>query len=231
MRSRLPAIAVATLILLLVLCAPAAAASGQVTVVQTTVSLRDALTVKAPQRFTARPARGSVVIRVNPNVRYQQIKGFGAAMTDSSAWLLYDELTPEWRAATMNLLFGPAGIDLNFLRIPIGASDYTVSPAPYSYDDLATGRTDPTMADFSIEHDEAYVIPAVREALAVNPGMFTLANPWSAPPWMKTNGTFDNVALAGSVQPQYYRRARAVLRQVHRGLSGRRACRSTRSRR
>ena len=204
MRNRLTAVTVATLMLPLGLCAPAWAAGEPVTVVQTTVSLRDALTVKAPQRFTARPARGSVVIRVNPNVRYQQITGFGAAMTDSSAWLLYDELTPEWRAATMNLLFGPAGIDLNFLRIPIGASDYTVSPAPYSYDDLPTGRTDPAMADFSIEHDEAYVIPALREALAVNPGMLTLANPWSAPPWMKANGTFDNVALAGSVQPQYY---------------------------
>jgi O-glycosyl hydrolase len=44
----------------------------------------------------------------------------------------------------------------------------------------------------------------LREALAVNPGVFTLANPWSPPPWMKANDTFDNVGLDGSVQPQYY---------------------------
>ena len=195
----------ALLILALVLGAPAAAAAaGRVTVVQTTANLHDALTVKAPQAFVARRAPGSVVIRVDPSIRYQRIAGFGAAMTDTSAWLLYDELTPEWRAATINDLFGPGGIGLNFVRIPMAASDYTVASNPYSYDDLPSTGTDPSMADFSISHDEAYIIPALKQVLAANPNVFTLATPWSPPPWMKANDAFDNVGLAGSVLPQYY---------------------------
>jgi glucosylceramidase len=40
--------------------------------------------------------------------------------------------------------------------------------------------------------------------LAINPEVFTLANPWTAPPWMKANDSYDNNGLAGSVQPRYY---------------------------
>ncbi|MBV9002406.1 MAG: hypothetical protein JO304_25345 [Solirubrobacterales bacterium] len=193
------------LILALALVAPAAAgAAASVTVVQTTANLHDALTVKAPQAFVARRARGSVVIRVDPSIRYQRIAGFGAAMTDSSAWLLYDELTPEWRAATINDLFGAGGIGLNFIRIPMAASDYTVSAGPYSYDDVPAGQTDPALASFSIAHDQAYIIPALKQVLAANPNALTLATPWSPPSWMKANGTFDNLAFNGTVLPRFY---------------------------
>jgi glucosylceramidase len=187
---------------LLSLVAPGAAAA--VTIVQTTADMHDALTILHPEPFAARPAAGSRVIRIDPRIRYQHITGFGAAMTDTSAWLLYDELAPVWRDATMNALFGPEGLRLNFVRIPMAASDYTVSSTPYSYDDPPSGRSDPTLADFSIAHDEAYIIPALREMLAVNPGVFTLASPWSAPPWMKANHTYDNVGLGGVVLPQDY---------------------------
>src|SRR5262249_48752634 len=148
MKTRLPALVAA----LLLLGMPSAAAARTATIVQTTANLHDALTVKAPQPFVARRAPGSVVIRVDPSIRSQGAAGFGAAMTDSSAWLLYDGLPPEWRAATINDLFGPGGIGLNFVRIPMAASDYTVSPSPYSYDDLPSTETDPSMANFSIRH-------------------------------------------------------------------------------
>ncbi len=190
---------------LLLLGAPSAAAAQKVTVVQTTANLHDALTVQAPQAFAAERAAGSTVIRVDASIQYQRIIGFGGAMTDSSAWLLHDELTPAWRAATIAALFGPSGINLNFVRIPIAASDYTVSPgSPYSYDDQPFGQTDPTLADFSTAHDQAYIIPALQQVLSVHPGVLTLANPWTPPPWMKANHTYDNVGLAGSVLPQDY---------------------------
>lgn len=187
---------------LLILSAPSAAAG--VTVVQTTQNLHDALTIQPPQRFTTARAARSVVIRVDPRIRYQRIDGFGAAMTDSSAWLLHDELAPAWRAPVMNALFGPGGLRLNFVRIPMAASDFTVSPDPYSYDDQPSGHTDPALSAFSIAHDEAYVIPALRDVLAINPDVFTLANPWTVPPWMKANHTYGNDGLAGAVMPQYY---------------------------
>lgn len=173
-------------------------------IIETTRDLSDALTVMPSQAFTATPARGASIINVDASIHYQTMMGFGAAMTDSSAWLLHDELTPHARAATMAALFSPAGIGLNYVRIPMAASDYTLSSTPYTYDDVPPGQTDPTMADFSIAHDQPYVIPELREMLAVNPSIFTLANPWTAPPWMKENKAYDNELLAGVVEPQYY---------------------------
>lgn len=173
-------------------------------VIQTTADLRQALTVLPSEAFTAAPEPGAAVLQVSDQTRYQRIIGFGAAMTDSSAWLLRDQLTPQARAATFERLFGAAGIHLDYVRIPIAASDYTVSPAPYSYDDMPAGQTDATLARFSIAHDQPYVIPALKEMLAVDPRVFTLANPWSAPPWMKANQAFDSFGPNGTVLAQYY---------------------------
>jgi O-glycosyl hydrolase len=188
-------------------------------VIQTTANLSNALTVKPDRTLQKYAAAGSAVITVNANVRYQKITGFGAAMTDSSAWLLQDELTPAARQSTMNALFSPAGIHLNSVRIPMGASDFTADGQAYTYDDMPAGQTDPTMANFSVAHDEAYIIPALQEMLAVNPGMVTLANPWTAPPWMKANQAYDNMKLAGVVNPDDYP-ALAQYREVHPGLPG-----------
>ncbi len=80
------------------------------------------------------------------------------------------------------------GIGISFVRIPMGASDLSVN-GPYSYDDLPPGKTDPTLSKFSINHDTAYIIPILKQALALNPSLKFMANPWSPPAWMKTNGS------------------------------------------
>ncbi|HEY2654620.1 MAG TPA: glycoside hydrolase family 30 beta sandwich domain-containing protein [Solirubrobacteraceae bacterium] len=144
------------------------------------------------------------MIDTDSSSRYQRMLGFGGAMTDSSAWLLHDELTSKQEASTMKALFSSSGIDLNYVRIPIGASDYVADADPYSYDDLPRGHTDPALAHFSIAHDKRYILPALREMLAVNRNVYTLANPWSAPPWMKSNDVFDNKRWQGSVLPKFY---------------------------
>lgn len=177
---------------------------GRADIVQTTADLQDALTVKPPRRFGASAARGAQVIDVDPAVRYQRIVGFGGAMTDSSAWLLYDELSPAERQLTMEGLFGRQGIHLDYVRIPMGATDFTVGGRPYTYDDLPPGQTDPGLAHFSVAHDDAYIVPALREMLQLNPRIFTLATPWTPPPWMKANDAYDNQKLAGTVLPQDY---------------------------
>ncbi len=173
-------------------------------VIQTTADLRDALTPMPPLPFTSSPAEAAALITVNDSVRYQTITGFGGAMTDTSAWLLYHELSPSERTAAMNALFGEGGINIDFVRIPMGASDFTVSGVPYSYDDLPAGRRDPTLARFSVAHDESYIIPALRAMLVTDPQIRTIANPWSPPPWMKANDAFDDLGYFGIVLPTYY---------------------------
>ena len=103
-RFRFPNSLAAVLTATAVLLAPAVAQGGSrqngpatptASVIQTTATLSNALTAQAPLPFVRRPARGAKVIQVDPSVRYQRIIGFGAAMTDSSAWLLERELTPD----------------------------------------------------------------------------------------------------------------------------------------
>jgi glucosylceramidase len=139
-------------------------------------------------------------IDVYDGARRQRIIGFGGAMTDSSAWLLERELGTVQRARVMQALFSArGGIGLRVIRVPIGASDFTASGIPYTYDDLPPGQSDPTLSDFSIAHDRAYVIPALAQMLHVDPAIKILSTEWTAPPWMKANDSFDNVGGAGQL--------------------------------
>jgi glucosylceramidase len=167
-------------------------------VVQTTASLSDRLTPHTDQQFSG--SAGSLpVINVSDGARYQSIKGIGAAMTDTSAWLIYDRLSPGARAGLMNDLFTTAGIHLAYTLIPMGGSDFTADEKPYSYDDLPPGQSDPNLIRFSIAHDEAYILPVLRQMLAIAPQTWTFAVPWSPPPWMKANDSAGDLGHKGTL--------------------------------
>jgi O-glycosyl hydrolase len=140
------------------------------------------------------------VVDVNENNTYQQMDGFGAAMTDSSAWLIYTQMPQAQREAVMSNLFSRTdGIGISVMRLPMGASDLIHGPA-YTYDDMPTGQADPDLAHFSIDHDKAYIIPALQDAFKLNPDLKLIASPWSPPAWMK-----DSDALGrGTLKSQYY---------------------------
>src|SRR6185369_2602787 len=158
-----------------------------VSVYQTTPDLSQKLEAKTALAFSG-SGTGSQTITVDDTKTYQQIDGFGASFTDSSAWLVYTKLTDVQRADVMQKLFSRNnGIALSFIRQPMGASDLALNF--YTYDDMPAGQTDPTLANFSIEHDKAYIIPVLKEALALNPNIKMMANPWSPPAWMKTNNS------------------------------------------
>jgi len=142
------------------------------------------------------------VIVVDPTVTYQTMQGFGGAITDSSATVLY-RMSTAARAATMKSLFDPVtGDGLNYLRQPIGASDF-VATAAYTYDDLPAGQTDYQQRHFSIAHDQAQILPLLREAKALNPRLQIVASPWSPPAWMKTSGSLIGGRLIDD--PRIYR--------------------------
>ena len=175
-----------------------------VAVTQTDSSLSQDMAAQPALAFSTQAPTGVPLITINDQLQYQQFRGLGAAMTDSSAWLIYDNLSPASRATVMQDLFSSAGIDLNFLRVPMGASDFTVSADPYTYDDVAAGDTDPDLAGFSIAHDVPYIIPTIQQALQINPDLEISANPWSPPAWMKANDSLDNVDLAGTLLTSSY---------------------------
>ena len=172
--------------------------------VQTTADLSQRMTRLADKRFGSHVSRGARVIRVDDRRRYQRITGFGAAMTDSSAWLLHEQLSPPARAAVLRRLYAARGIGLRFARVPMGGSDFTKDGVPYSYADLPPGRSDPALATFSVAHDDAYIVPVLRQVRAIEPRATILATPWSPPGWMKSNGALDNLDNRAQLLPSAF---------------------------
>jgi O-glycosyl hydrolase len=138
-------------------------------------------------------------ITVDTRRQYQEITGFGASFTDSSAWLVGTQLDSTRRDAVMRDLFSRQGIGLSFLRQPMGASDFAVN-GNYSYDDRPAGQTDPTLAHFSIDHDRSYIIPVLKQARQLNPQLTVMATPWSPPGWMKTSDSM----IGGTLKSDAY---------------------------
>lgn len=177
----------------------------RVSVVETSADLRQALAPLDPVRFHSGAAGSGPVITLDAGTRYQRFKAVGAAMTDSSASLIENGLPATTRDWLMGRLFGRTGLHLGFLRVPMGASDFSAQGVPYTYDDMPAGQTDPTLANFSIGHDTAYILPALHEALTENPRTLLLAAPWSPPGWMKDNGVLSNPAdIIGTLKPSSY---------------------------
>ncbi len=174
-------------------------------VVETSADLRQALSPQTPVSFRSGALGSGPVITLDPGTRYQRFKAVGAGMTDSSAWLIQNGLPASTRDWLMGRLFDRSGLHLGFLRVPMGASDFSAHGVAYSYDDMPTGQTDPTLANFSIDHDRAYILPALHEVLAENPRTLLLASPWSPPGWMKDTGVLSNPADAvGTLLPSSY---------------------------
>jgi glucosylceramidase len=160
--------------------------------------------------LTAADPGRPVKIAVDGTKTFQTMYGYGAAMTDSAAWVL---MNLKWRNArlyeyAMKKLFSPTeGAGFSFLRLPIGASDFTVSPTYYTYCD----ERSPDLSRFSIAHDRQYIIPALKDALRLNPEIRILGSPWSPPAWMKTNGRLVGISAADKaagvtckLRPEYF---------------------------
>ena len=149
-------------------------------------------------RFQTKQTANPLTIKIDDSVKYQRVQGFGAAMTDSSAWLI-NQLSTADRTKLMQELFDRStGIGLSMVRSPMGATDFNAS-GNYSYDDMAAGQTDATLSNFSVQHDAAYIIPALRQALSLNPSIKILATPWSPPGWMKTSDSM----VEGTLKSEY----------------------------
>lgn len=142
------------------------------------------------------PANEGLTLTVNDSITYQQMDGFGASLTDSSAWLLRYAVTAEQRTDILTELFDPdLGIGLNYLRQPIGTSDFR-NRFDYTYDDIPSSVTaDYSLNSFSISNDMLYIIPVLQEALAINPQIKIMGSPWSPPVWMKVGRQFTQGSL------------------------------------
>jgi len=172
--------------------------AGQVRVFESTEHTVGEPEERSPISFG--PQRGpELTIFVNDAKHFQTIDGFGASITDSSAWLLRNKLSESQFQKLMERLFDrQKGIGLSLLRQPMGSSDFALED--YTYDDMPPGESDSELQHFSIEKDQRYIIPVLRAALAINPRIKILATPWSPPAWMKSNDSL----MQGTLRPENY---------------------------
>lgn len=121
---------------------------------------------------------GSLWVDVTDESLHGDFQGFGVALTGSSCYLL-SKMDSEKRMALLKDVYGKDGLALSLARVSIGASDY--SAELYSYED--------DEGNFSIEKDEAYVLPILQEVAKAYPDVRFYASPWSPPGRMKTGGS------------------------------------------
>ncbi len=138
-------------------------------------------------------------IEVNADKTFQEMDGFGFTLTGGSAFHI-NNMSKEKRQQLLNELFAfdKENIGISYLRISLGASD--LDAEVFSYNDLPEGETDINMERFSLDPDKKFLIPVLKEILAINPDIKIMASPWSPPTWMKTN----NSSKGGSLKPEYY---------------------------
>lgn len=136
------------------------------------------------------------IIIIDPDIRMQELLGFGGAFTESAAFV-YSKLSPEKQKQVMDAYFHPdAGIGYTLGRIAITSCDFSFGNFTYVKDN------DGTPGSFSIEHDNTWLLPmmsAAKETLGKDLTLF--AAPWSPPAWMKSN---NDMLHGGYLLPQYY---------------------------
>lgn len=117
---------------------------------------------------------------IDPTNTFQEIDGFGFAITYSSCYNLLKmdkDLRHELLKKTYDV---KEGYGVSYARISIGCNDF--SSTEYSLCD------EPGLEHFRLYTDETdYVIPILKEILEINPDLKIIAAPWTAPKWMKVD--------------------------------------------
>ena len=140
-------------------------------------------------------------ITLDPSVQYQDIDGFGAALTGSTCHNLM-QMSAADRTKFLRETFDPVdGMGFSFIRMHIGGSDFSMSE--YTCCDK------PDINFFEIPAVEREGIwPVLREIMQINPSLKIMGSPWSCPKWMKVNpdtktGSWDKWT-SGRLNPKYY---------------------------
>ncbi|MDR2679630.1 MAG: glucosylceramidase, partial [Tannerella sp.] len=98
--------------------------------------------------------------------------------------------------------FSPTeGMGYSYIRISIGCSDFSLSEY--------TCCDSPGIENFALQNEETvYVIPVLKEILAINPEIKIMGSPWTCPRWMKVNNLTDlkpfDSWTSGQLNPAYY---------------------------
>lgn len=138
-------------------------------------------------------------IRLQTQQELQPVYGFGAAITGSTCYNLM-QMSEEDREAILQESFSPEKMRMNFIRVSIGASDFSL--------DEYTCCDKEGIEFFELhEYDRRDLLPILKQILEINPNVRIVGSPWSCPKWMKlhpeTGEPYDSWT-SGILNPKYY---------------------------
>lgn len=168
----------------------------KVTWVQTARDTADRMRVMDPVVFEADlNGQENELIHLYPDVRYQEIEGFGGAFTEAAAVTLA-KLSEVQQQRILEAYFHPTkGIGYSLCRTHIHSCDFSLGNYTYVEDG------DVELSTFSVERDTSHLIPMIQGAMNVEGAAFRLlASPWSPPGWMKDTGQMNE---GGHLLPAY----------------------------
>lgn len=151
--------------------------------------------------FNSKPNMSPYTITLNPAESYQVMEGFGAAITGSTCYNLL-KMSAGDRARLLKETFDPvSGMGYSYIRISMGCSDFSLSE--FTHCDTKG------IENFALHtEDKTYVIPVLKEILAIRPDIRIMASPWTCPKWMKVNNLTEKKPFdswtSGQLNPAYY---------------------------
>lgn len=169
---------------------------NRIRVIQTAKDTNDRLTEQTPLTFAPdSEEREMQLINIYEDIEYQEIEGFGGALTEASA-VTIAKMSPEKQKEILEAYFHPEhGIGYTLCRSHIQSCDFSLGNYAYVEDGDAELKT------FNIDRDREAILPLIRNAAALTGESFRLfSSPWSPPAWMKTNGQMNG---GGSLKPEY----------------------------
>lgn len=136
------------------------------------------------------------ILKVDKNVLYQKIIGFGGAFTEAAAYTL-SVMSKENRQKVLEAYFDKEkGLNYTIGRVHIHSCDFALENYTYIDD------CDKKLESFNISRDFKWVIPMIKDAERIAESKIKLlASPWSPPAWMKSNKDMNN---GGKLLPEFY---------------------------
>ena len=135
-------------------------------------------------------------IHIDQSKTFQQFDGFGAALTESSGYVL-SVIPPNKRKEALDAHFCPkTGNGYTLARTHLNSCDFSLENW------ACVEKKDESLESFSMERTDKYITPLIKDAQnSLGGNLRLMITPWSPPAWMKDNNDMNN---GGKLYKIYY---------------------------
>ncbi len=153
------------------------------------------LTETGNEEFMPDEGRETELLNIYETVKYQEIEGFGGALTDS-AGTVYSLMNDLQKEELVSAYFTSKEMNYSMLRIPIDSCDFSTS-----HYEAVSDESDTTMKSFQLKRPEETIFPMLDDIQKkYGKRVDIMLTPWSPPPFMKSNHERNH---GGSLKEEY----------------------------